>query len=96
MLRAIASITFREVVQCPSFGLTDLHRFLFGNASWQFLLEVMLRTGVTYVLLIVTMRLLGRRVVSQYTLLKSPLPSRSPPPLGCRCKRRTGDCFRRW
>ncbi|WOD13987.1 DUF421 domain-containing protein [Paraburkholderia kirstenboschensis] len=52
------------------FSLTDWHRFLFGNASWPFLLEVLLRTSVTYVLLIVVMRLLGRRVAGQYTLFE--------------------------
>jgi uncharacterized membrane protein YcaP (DUF421 family) len=52
------------------FRLDDWHRFLFGNASWQFLLEVFLRTGVTYVLLVVSMRLLGRRVAAQYTLFE--------------------------
>ncbi|MDR5777456.1 MULTISPECIES: YetF domain-containing protein [unclassified Caballeronia] len=52
------------------FSLTDWHRFLFGNASWNFLLEVLLRTGVTYVLLVIAMRLLGRRVAAQYTLFE--------------------------
>jgi hypothetical protein len=52
------------------FGLIDWHRFLFGNASQPFLLEVLLRTSVTYVLLIVAMRLLGRRVAGQYTLFE--------------------------
>ncbi|MEZ2354899.1 DUF421 domain-containing protein [Caballeronia sp. RCC_10] len=52
------------------FSLADWHRFLFGNASWPFLLEVLMRTGVTYVLLVIAMRLLGRRVAAQYTLFE--------------------------
>ncbi|MDR5740792.1 MULTISPECIES: YetF domain-containing protein [unclassified Caballeronia] len=54
----------------PPFRLTDWHRFLFGNTSWHFLLEVLLRTSLTYVLLVMTMRLLGRRVAAQYTLFE--------------------------
>jgi uncharacterized membrane protein YcaP (DUF421 family) len=58
------------VTVTPPFRLDDWHRFLFGNASWPFLLEVLLRTGLTYCLLIVAMRLLGRRVAAQYTLFE--------------------------
>jgi uncharacterized membrane protein YcaP (DUF421 family) len=58
------------ILQEHPFRLNDWHRFLFGNASWHFLLEVFLRTGVTYVLLVVAMRLLGRRVAAQYTLFE--------------------------
>jgi uncharacterized membrane protein YcaP (DUF421 family) len=58
------------VVENRPFSLTDWHRFLFGNTSSLFLLEVLLRTGVTYVLLVIAMRLLGRRVAAQYTLFE--------------------------
>ncbi len=58
------------VVENHPFSLTDWHRFLFGNTSSLFLLEVLLRTGVTYVLLVIAMRLLGRRVAAQYTLFE--------------------------
>lgn len=57
-------------LQSPPFRLTDWHRFLFGNASWHFLLEVLLRTCATYVLLVIAMRLLGRRVAAQFTLFE--------------------------
>lgn len=57
-------------MQSHPFSLSDWHRFLFGNASWPFLLEVLLRSGVTYVLLVIAMRLLGRRVAAQYTLFE--------------------------
>jgi uncharacterized membrane protein YcaP (DUF421 family) len=52
----------------PPFRLDDWHRLLFGLASWPFLLEVLLRTSVTWGLLILTTRLLGRRTAAQYTL----------------------------
>lgn len=57
-------------LQSHPFRLDDWHRFLFGNASWPFLFEVLLRTSVTYLLIVVTMRLLGRRVAAQYTLFE--------------------------
>lgn len=53
-----------------SLSLVDWYRFFFGDASADFLPEVLLRTCVTYVLLIVAMRLLGRRVAGQYTLFE--------------------------
>lgn len=57
-------------MQQHPFRLDDWHRFLFGNASWPFLFEVLLRTSVTYILIVVAMRLLGRRVAAQYTLFE--------------------------
>ena len=53
-----------------TFHLIDLHRILFGNAPWFFLLEVWLRTTVTYCLLVGAMRFLGRRVAAQFTLFE--------------------------
>ena len=64
------SIRSFQAMHPPPFSLTDWHRFLFGNASWPFLVEVLARTTITFVLLIVAMRLLGRRVAAQYTLLE--------------------------
>ena len=57
-------------MQQHPFRLDDWHRFLFGNASWTFLLEVLLRTSITYILILVAMRLLGRRIAAQYTLFE--------------------------
>jgi uncharacterized membrane protein YcaP (DUF421 family) len=57
-------------MQNHPFNVTGWHRFLFGDASAAFLLEVLLRTGLTWFLLTVTMRLLGRRVAAQYTLFE--------------------------
>ncbi|NYE22413.1 DUF421 domain-containing protein [Pigmentiphaga litoralis] len=54
----------------PEFQLTDIHRILFGNAPPTFLIEVAIRTALTYVLLVVVMRLLGRRVAAQFTLFE--------------------------
>jgi uncharacterized membrane protein YcaP (DUF421 family) len=54
----------------PPFHLLDVHRIFFGNAQPTFLIEVWLRTSVTYFLLIVAMRFLGRRVAAQFTLFE--------------------------
>src|SRR5215210_4335030 len=50
--------------------LTDWHRILAGGTPWTFLLEVMLRAAFTYLLLLVAMRLLGKRVAAQLTLFE--------------------------
>jgi uncharacterized membrane protein YcaP (DUF421 family) len=53
-----------------SFHLADLHRLLFGEASAAFLLEACLRAALTYTGVVAVMRLLGARVVGQFTLLE--------------------------
>ena len=50
--------------------LTDWHRILAGGTPWEFLLEVVLRAAFTYLLLLVAMRLLGKRVAAQLTLFE--------------------------
>src|SRR5215203_3590986 len=50
--------------------LTDWHRILAGGTPWTFLLEVMLRAAFTYLLLLLAMRLLGKRVAAQLTLFE--------------------------
>jgi uncharacterized membrane protein YcaP (DUF421 family) len=50
--------------------LTDWHRILAGGTPWTFLLEVVLRAFFTYLLLLVAMRLLGKRVAAQLTLFE--------------------------
>ncbi|MFL6334962.1 MAG: DUF421 domain-containing protein [Pyrinomonadaceae bacterium] len=50
--------------------LTDWHRILAGGTPWEFLLEVVLRAAFTYLLLMVAMRLLGKRVAAQLTLFE--------------------------
>ena len=44
--------------------LTDWHRILAGGTPWEFLLEVVLRAAFTYLLLMVAMRLPGKRVAA--------------------------------
>jgi hypothetical protein len=44
--------------------LTDWHRILAGGTPWTFLLEVVLRAAFTYLLLLLAMRLLGKRVAA--------------------------------
>lgn len=48
----------------------EWNRFLFGEASPWMLLEICGRAAVLYWMLMYCMRLLGRRVVSQYTLFE--------------------------
>ncbi|QPH40180.1 DUF421 domain-containing protein [Pedobacter endophyticus] len=45
--------------------LGDLHRILFGDVPYHFYMEVILRISVVYLLLMVSMRLMGKRMSSQ-------------------------------
>jgi uncharacterized membrane protein YcaP (DUF421 family) len=46
----------------------DWHRILVGTAPEQFLLEVLIRTIIIYLFLLVTLRLLGKRMGGQLTI----------------------------
>ncbi len=48
--------------------LDDTGRILFGEAPAEFLLEVLIRTLIIYVALLVTVRLMGKRMVGQLTI----------------------------
>jgi uncharacterized membrane protein YcaP (DUF421 family) len=48
--------------------LSNAHRILIGDNPWSFLLEVLLRSAVIYVLLFVTMRLMGKRMAAQLSV----------------------------
>jgi len=48
--------------------LSDIKRILLGNAPWEFLLEVTLRTLIIYLALTLIMRLLGKRMNAQLTI----------------------------
>lgn len=50
--------------------LSDLTRIFFGQTPPIFLLEVVARALLFFVLIILAMRLVGRRVASQYTLIE--------------------------
>lgn len=50
--------------------LSDLTRIFFGQTPPLFLLEVVARGVLFFVLIILAMRLVGRRVASQYTLIE--------------------------
>jgi uncharacterized membrane protein YcaP (DUF421 family) len=47
--------------------LWDVHRILFGDAPVQFLLEVVARTIIIYCILLIVIRLLGKRMSGQLT-----------------------------
>lgn len=49
--------------------ITDIQRILFGNAPVEFMLEVLVRTVVTYFFLLLIVRLLGKRMSGQLTIL---------------------------
>jgi uncharacterized membrane protein YcaP (DUF421 family) len=46
----------------------DWHRILFGAAPVEFLIEVVIRTIITYLLLLVVLRLMGKRMGGQLTI----------------------------
>ena len=45
--------------------ITDLHRILIGDVPYHFYIEVIIRISFTYLLLMVSMRLMGKRMSSQ-------------------------------
>lgn len=51
-------------------ALSDIARLIFGQSPPSFLLEVIVRALIFFILIILTLRLLGRRVASQYTLIE--------------------------
>lgn len=51
-----------------SFKLDDIKRILIGNAPPEFLIEVFIRTLLMYFLLLVIIRLLGKRMTGQLTI----------------------------
>jgi uncharacterized membrane protein YcaP (DUF421 family) len=48
--------------------LYDLHRILFGDAPTIFILEVLIRTIITYFVLLVITRWLGKRMSGQVSI----------------------------
>lgn len=48
--------------------LWDWQRLLIGNNPWEFMIEVLLRTLLIYILLIVVLRLLGKRMSAQLSI----------------------------
>ncbi|HEY2021442.1 hypothetical protein [Paraburkholderia sp.] len=45
-----------------------IERILIGDGPWAFLLEVVVRAAIVYVLLLVAMRLMGKRVAAQLSI----------------------------
>src|SRR5215217_53846 len=48
--------------------IEDIQRILFGNAPPEFLLEVLLRSTLIYLVLLIIVRLLGKRMKGQLTI----------------------------
>ncbi|QCR21880.1 DUF421 domain-containing protein [Pontibacter sp. SGAir0037] len=48
--------------------LSDWKRILIGDAPWEFTIEVFIRTLVIFLLLVIVLRLLGKRMSAQLTL----------------------------
>ena len=46
----------------------DWQRILLGNAPWEFMLEVFIRTIIVYIAVLITWRLLGKRMNAQLTI----------------------------
>ena len=60
----------RRTMKPEDIKLTDWKRILLGNAPADFLIEVLLRTLIIYLALIVTMRIAGKRMTGQLTILE--------------------------
>jgi uncharacterized membrane protein YcaP (DUF421 family) len=52
------------------FTAETAHRLLLGQGNWVTLLEIALRATILFALIVCSMRLLGRRIASQYTLFE--------------------------
>lgn len=50
--------------------IDDLHRIIFGDVNWEFYLEVIVRSIIIYLILIVSMRLIGQRMASQLSRIE--------------------------
>ena len=48
----------------------DWHQFLLGNESWVFLKETALRTVIMFVVIVISLRLLGKRGVKQLSIFE--------------------------
>ena len=48
----------------------DWHQFLLGNESWAFLKETALRTVIMFVVIVISLRLLGKRGVKQLSIFE--------------------------
>src|SRR3954447_17443103 len=55
-------------MEAQDIHLSDWHRILLGQTEWSFLIEVAIRAGVIYLLLLISMRMMGKRVASQLSL----------------------------
>jgi uncharacterized membrane protein YcaP (DUF421 family) len=49
-------------------SVSAMQRILIGENPWSFLLEVALRSGIIYVVLFITMRLMGKRMAAQLSV----------------------------
>jgi uncharacterized membrane protein YcaP (DUF421 family) len=55
----------------PGFVIAiDLHSLLFGEESWVFLFEVLLRTVVMFLIILLSLRILGKRSVAQLSVFE--------------------------
>ncbi len=51
-------------------GGFDLQRLLLGSEDWSFLLETILRTGIMFTIILISLRLLGKRGVKQLSVFE--------------------------
>ncbi|WP_106476593.1 DUF421 domain-containing protein [Phytohalomonas tamaricis] len=51
-------------------NLSDWHRILVGNAPWDFLIEILMRSVIMYLILLVGMRLLGKRMSANVSIFE--------------------------
>jgi uncharacterized membrane protein YcaP (DUF421 family) len=59
---------WRLSMTTKDFKLTDIQRILFGEAPPEFMLEVFIRTIITYIALLLALKLLGKRMTGQLSV----------------------------
>jgi uncharacterized membrane protein YcaP (DUF421 family) len=60
----------RKRMKKEEIHLNDIHRILFGQAPAEFLIEVLLRTAFIYLALLIVLKLLGKRMDGQITIIE--------------------------
>jgi uncharacterized membrane protein YcaP (DUF421 family) len=74
--------------------LADWKRLLMGNATWEFLLEATLRTLLMYVILLTILRLMGKRMNGQISILELAVMISLGAIVSLPCNRPTAVCCR--
>jgi uncharacterized membrane protein YcaP (DUF421 family) len=69
-LEIMLELSVAEPNAMKDIRLTDIHRLLFGNSPTEFLIEAGIRTAITFALLVILMKLLGKRMDGKVSVLE--------------------------